>query len=863
MKIDKNSDDAFNLLNWKVPGQTAASRMAGDFAGRCYEVLQKRPVQTEVGDMTIGEVNELLDKLAATGREESQLPILEEFYRRMNPKELMWLIRIILRQMKVGATEKTIFDVWHPDADTLFNISSSLRRVCWELSDPAVRLDSEKSAITLWECFQPQLAQFQMYSIEKMVSRMRQTDTDQTFWIEEKLDGERMQLHMQRDAKGDRQFRFWSRKGKEYTALYGASEVDDKGSLTRHIGNAFMEGVENLILDGEMVTWDMKQDCQAPFGTLKSAALATQRNEYDTTQERPLFTVFDILYLNDTPLTNYTLRDRRKALERACQTVHRRFELHKYTEATRWQEVEPKLRKVIEMSSEGLVLKNPRSSYKLNERNDDWMKVKPEYMTEFGEALDCLIIGGYYGSGKRGGGLSSFLCGLRVPENPTSEQKDGQAPIKYYSFFKVGGGFTAIDYANIRHHTEGKWIDWNKKTEPGQWIELGGKDGQAERPDVWIKPHDSVVVCAKAASVAQSDEFKTGLTLRFPRFKRLRMDKDWQSAMTLNEFRDVRASVEKEKRDKEFRIDEERRQRKTVSKKKPLTLAGYNLRDVREARYAGPVGQVFRGLTFNIITDCSKPEKKSKVDLEEIVKANSGNIVQTQAGSEIICVAERLTVKAASVKKRGEKNLIRPIWLFDCIEQAAKDAAAGLEEIVLPYELNRHLFVAIPEQQEDFENSADQYGDSYARDTTLEELKELFARMDAVEPMQSKAKIESCEKLGGFRACMFLGAHIYFADLSAQTNGNAVREVIGTHESLQSVVINAAKYTARLAGASFATQIDDTSITHVVVHSTSDLQGLRSKLSSRKVLPRMVTLDWIDQSWKEKTLLDAERFVPR
>ncbi len=65
-------------------------------------------------------------------------------------------------------------------------------------------------------------------------------------------------------------------------------------------------------------------------------------------------------------------------------------------------------------ASEGLVLKNPRSIYRLNSRNDDWMKVKPEYMTGFGESLDCIIIGGYYGSGHRGGRLSSFLCGLRV-----------------------------------------------------------------------------------------------------------------------------------------------------------------------------------------------------------------------------------------------------------------------------------------------------------------------------------------------------------------------------------------------------------------------------------------------------------------
>ena len=86
------------------------------------------------------------------------------------------------------------------------------------------------------------------------------------------------------------------------------------------------------------------------------------------------------------------------------------------------------LQQVVLEASEGLVLKNPRSMYRLNDRNDDWMKVKPEYLTEYGEALDCLIIGGYYGSGRRGGSLSSFLCGLRVDEN---QIRKGANPQKF------------------------------------------------------------------------------------------------------------------------------------------------------------------------------------------------------------------------------------------------------------------------------------------------------------------------------------------------------------------------------------------------------------------------------------------------
>jgi DNA ligase 4 len=282
-----------------------------------------------------------------------------------------------------------------------------------------MRLESDETGITLMQCFQPQLAQFQMHSFQKMVDNMRPTEQDTEFWIEEKLDGERMQMHMIEDdtVPGGKRFCFWSRKAKDYTYLYGSGYQDENSALTQHMKTAFDPLVRNIILDGEMITWDPELDMMVPFGTLKSAALSEQRNPFQSTGQRPLFRVFDILYLNDEPLTRYTLRDRRKALERCVVDVHRRLEIHKYEKAHTAEEIEPLLRKVVAEASEGLVLKNPRSMYRLNSRNDDWMKVKPEYMTEFGESLDCVIIGGYYGSGHRGGRLSSFLCGLRVDQN--------------------------------------------------------------------------------------------------------------------------------------------------------------------------------------------------------------------------------------------------------------------------------------------------------------------------------------------------------------------------------------------------------------------------------------------------------------
>ncbi|PSK51923.1 DNA ligase 4 [Elsinoe australis] len=723
MKIDKNSEDGFNLLNWKLPGTKAS--MAGDFAGRCYEVLKKRPVKTTYGKLTVDEVNTMLDQLSAAQKEENQLPILEQFYQQMCPEELLWLIRMILRQMKIGATEKTILDVWHPDAEDLFNVSSSLRRVCWELYNPDIRLSDEQSGLSLMQCFQPQLAAFQMHSMEKMVQRMNLSEDDPIFWIEEKLDGERMQLHMVEDpAKpGGRRFGFWSRKAKDYAYLYGDSFEDPNGALTRYLKGAFHPGVRNIILDGEMITWDPVEKKEVPFGHLKTAALNEQKNPF-ANGTRPCLIVFDCLFLNDKALTNYTLRDRYKALQKSLKNVDRRIEVHTHTEARTAAEIEPILRECVADRTEGLVLKNPRSSYKLNERNDDWMKVKPEYMTEFGEALDCVVVGGYYGSGHRGGRLSSFLCGLKVRQNDID---NGADPIKCYSFFKVGGGMTADDYREIRHLTDGKWKDWDAKKPPTDLIVLGGGSRQFEKPDVYIRADESIVLEVKAASVHTTEQFGTGYTLRFPRFKRIRKDKDWTSALSVDEFQQLKARAEEVKEEKRFQVDDARRKKRSAKRtKRETVVAG---QDESIHAFAGPQTKLFDSKSFSVLSEQLKP-KKSKADLEQLIKINGGKIVQTDRDENTIIISDRNVVKAAAIKKAGRRVVVRPKWLYDCIRQAEVDV--GLAPYLLPLEPSDVLFG--PEDQlRKLENNVDEFGDSYTKDVTTEDLLALLDKIDDVE----------------------------------------------------------------------------------------------------------------------------------
>lgn len=838
VKIDKNSDDGFNLLNWKLPGQKSSRSTAGDFAGRCYEVLSKRSMRTSVGNMNIEEVNERLDRLSVASKEDQQLPIMEEFCNRMNAEEMMWLIRVVLRQMKVGATEKTILDIWHPDADTLFSISSNLRRVCWELYDPKVRLEGEETDINLMDCFQPQLAQFQLPSNEKMILKMKPTEEDSEFWIEKKLDGERMQLHMMEDKgiSGGMRFAFWSRKAKDYTYLYGESFEDDNSALTRHLKNAFHEGVRNIILDGEMITWNVDADHIVGFGSLKTAALAQQKNPY-AGGDRPLYKVFDILYLNDKPLTRYTLRDRRNALQSAIQSVQRRLEIHEYTSAYSVSEIDPALKNIVTDGSEGLVLKSPRSAYHLNERSDDWFKVKPEYMTEYSEPFDCAIVGGYYGSGKRGGNLSSFLCGLRVTQNLIDSGAD---PLKFWSFFKVGGGFSAADYANIRHKTEGKWHDWDRKNPPIKYVELGGGDRQFECPDVWIRADESVVISVKGASMHNTEQFKTFYTLRFPRFKFIRHDRDWKSAMSVQDGWNAMHNM-KEREEKDKATFEERRHKKTRTSKKEIVVAGAPEKG-EEVKFEAPSTELailFSGLTLCILTESLSP-KRSKVQIEAWAKGYGAKITQSYtAEKNVLCIADRNVIKVAALQKQGTRSILRPAWLYDCVSQAERDIVIGRSPLLLPYEPRHVLFVAQKDQAM-ISSGADEWGDGYARDiASLDDIKSLLNGMpDNFEDVfdADNFGVELAERgfdLGEMPGWIFKGLIVYF-DRNQEDPED--REDVGGNSTVAQVAeptnLGLAANLVTFAGGRITHDLQDTALTHVVLASKDRRRerALREKL---------------------------------
>ncbi|KAF5338008.1 hypothetical protein D9757_015417 [Collybiopsis confluens] len=200
----------------------------------------------------------------------------------------------------------------------------------------------------------------------------------QEFFIEEKLDGECMQVH----AQGGKYFTVL---GTDYPYLYGKNV--NCGSLTRHLASALDVRIESIILDGKMIAVDS-----------------------ETYQVLPFVKIFDILYLNGKSLLNKSVKFRKCNMRGSTKEIKGRVGF--VTEHMGWtaQDILKMLEKVMDTKGEGLVIKHPLSKYVLNDRNLDWVKVKPEHLDGMAESLDSLVVAGNYGRGKRGGKVSTLLC---------------------------------------------------------------------------------------------------------------------------------------------------------------------------------------------------------------------------------------------------------------------------------------------------------------------------------------------------------------------------------------------------------------------------------------------------------------------
>ncbi|KAJ6518705.1 DNA ligase IV [Mycena sanguinolenta] len=631
--------DAIRLLNWKKP--TEHDKTSGDFPTVLFEVVSKRSSVIE-GSLSVDELNDILDELSKSmGKVDAQSRILQRVYNRTTPEEQRWIVRIILKDMIISVKETTVFSVFHPDAQDLYNTCSDLKKVAWELWDPSHRLRAEDKAVKLCSAFAPMLCKRPTKTIEGTVKEMGGTE----FIIEEKLDGERMQLH----KRGNEYF-YCSRKGKDYTYLYGKHLA--AGSLTPYIDKAFDSRVDDIILDGEMLVWDPVSEQNLPFGTLKTAALDKSKKEHNP---RPCFKVFDMLYINGQSLIEKPVKYRKKQMKKCLTEIKGRIEFADEEIGKTAHDVRTQMDKVMEARGEGLVIKHPLSQYVLNGRNMDWIKVKPEYMDNMGETVDVLVVAGNYGSGSRGGGVSTLICAVVDDRRPPTD--DDEEP-KYSTFVRIGSGLSFADYIWIRAKP---WKTWDPK-HPPEFLQTAKKSHE-DKGDVYLLPEDSFILKVKAAEIVTSDQYHMGYTMRFPRALSIRDDLNIGDCMPASAVLESLRTVKKRKMESDTGTT--KKKRKIAAKPEVLpAFAGQKLKvDV--------TSDLLEGTTFVVMADpTSKMKDEEKKELLKLIKANGGalaTVPKQQSPLFLVYGGTRKYFELQSYIKKGIYDVIKPQWIKDSI----------------------------------------------------------------------------------------------------------------------------------------------------------------------------------------------------
>jgi DNA ligase-1 len=162
------------------------------------------------------------------------------------------------------------------------------------------------------------------------------------------------------------------------------------------------------------------------------------------------------------------------------------------------------------------MLDTGESGYEPSKRSRNWLKVKKDYLAGIGDSLDLVVLGAYFGKGKRTSVYGAFLLGCY------SSSKDS-----YESVCNIGTGFSEAVLEELHAELSANTID---RAKPFYLHSSVPKD----QPDVWFEPR--FVWEVKAADLTLSPRYKAGadaladgsgrgISLRFPRFVKRRDDK--------------------------------------------------------------------------------------------------------------------------------------------------------------------------------------------------------------------------------------------------------------------------------------------------------------------------------------------------
>jgi DNA ligase-1 len=485
---------------------------AGDIGTAAEQLLRKKSQGTLYSEtLTLERVYSTLLRIAGQSGAGSVKVKLKELVSLLNdasPQEARFIMRTVTGQLRLGAADYTVLDAAaaaflggkqeRAKVERAYNVHPDLGFVV-----EAVALKGLKglaaAKVQVGVPIRPMLAE-RLESANAIVKKMGEKEVVSEY----KLDGERLQIH----KSGDKVWLF-SRRLEVITSHY-----PDAVDLVREHVLA-----KSAILEAEVVAINEETGEYLPFQELMH-----RRRKYGIDQAVVDYPValnfFDLLLAGQTDFTRRPYYVRRKRMEAVVETTERTKLVPALTSSDS-KVIEGFMEEAIQNGCEGLVIKDPESTYRAGAREFAWIKLKREYRSELTDTIDLPIIGAFHGKGRRVGRYGTYLLGAY-------DDKRGL----FTSVAKVGTGFSDEDLEKIP-----------KLLKP---FETHVKPQNVESkmvPDVWFRPHLVIETIASELTLSPihtaamgSIKPGSGISLRFPKFTgKIRDDKRPEDATTVQE----------------------------------------------------------------------------------------------------------------------------------------------------------------------------------------------------------------------------------------------------------------------------------------------------------------------------------------
>jgi DNA ligase-1 len=494
---------------YDVPADDVAKRFGqvGDLGLVAAEFAGDR----KASGPTINEAHGRLLEIAAAsgaGSVEKKRSLFAELLQEVDPTSAKHLVRMALGRLRLGIGDPTVLDALsfarkgdrslRPLLEAAYNRTSDLGMIAktfWSGGEGEVNA----LKVTVGRPIRSQLAE-RLPNPEAVIKRLGLVA------VQPKYDGIRVQIHKDGSA-----VRIFSRNLEDFTLMFA-----ELASAARELKDA------QLILDGEAIAFSKESEEYLPFQL--TASRRRVHGIEQAAQDLPLIAfVFDVLYRNGHDLTDLPYEQRLALANEviAGSTVLLPAPIIK-TDSV--EVLTKSLLDNISQGLEGVVVKRPDSPYQAGARNFNWVKLKRHTSGQLSDTVDLVLLGYYYGKGKRAQfGLGALLAGVYDAD------KD-----RFATITKLGTGLSDAE--------------WRLIHERADKLQLAHRPARVESilvPDVWLEPE--VVVEVVADEITPSPRHtagkvgeEPGYALRFPRIVSFRAaDKRPEDATTVKEISEL------------------------------------------------------------------------------------------------------------------------------------------------------------------------------------------------------------------------------------------------------------------------------------------------------------------------------------